>query len=131
MIKVKRKVEFARGPAGRQRLRPPKAANQTQDGRTPRVAKLLALAIRFDGLLRSGTISDQTELARLAQVSQPRMTQILNLLHLAPDLQEQILFLPPVKWGRDPIHEKMLRALTAQIDWEKQREMWSQLHAGK
>ena len=73
---------------------------------------------------RSGVVSDQSELARLAQVTQPRMTQIMNLLHLAADIQEQILFLPPVLKGNDPIHEKMLRPLTAQIDWRRQREMW-------
>ncbi len=93
-------------------------------GRTPRVAKLMALAIRFDQLLSEGKVADQSELARLAHVSQPRMTQIMNLLHLAPDIQEAILHLAPVVDGRDPITERDLRPITRLRDWEKQRAMW-------
>ncbi|MCY3020195.1 MAG: hypothetical protein NTW87_14350 [Planctomycetota bacterium] len=51
------------------------------------------------------------------------MTQILNLLHLAPDIQEGLLFLPPVK-GCDRIHERMLRSLTTMADWGEQRAAW-------
>jgi hypothetical protein len=54
------------------------------------------------------------------------MTQIMNLLNLAPDIQEAILFLPRTVKGNDPIHEKMLRPLTAEINWETQRRMWKQ-----
>ena len=93
-------------------------------GRIPRVSKLMALAIRFDQLLRDRKVADQSELARLAHVTQPRMTQIMNLLHLAPDIQESLLFLPPVTEGRDPITERDLRPITRLIDWEKQRRMW-------
>lgn len=125
MIKVKQKVEIVRGNAGRKQIASASVSRPaTPVGRIPRIAKLMALAIRFDGMLQSGVVSDQSELARLAQVTQPRMTQIMNLLHLAADIQEQILFLPPVLKGNDPIHEKMLRPLTAQIDWRRQREMW-------
>ncbi len=93
-------------------------------GRVPRVAKLMALAIKFDGLLRDGTVSSQSELAALARVTQPRMTQIMNLLHLAPDIQAQILFLPQTPAGCDAIHEHMLRPVAACVHWERQRELW-------
>ena len=93
-------------------------------GRTPRVSKLMALAIRFDQLLRDGKVADQSELARLAHVTQPRMTQIMNLLHLAPDIQEAILHLPPVAEGRDPVTERDLRPIARLWDWAKQRAMW-------
>lgn len=93
-------------------------------GRVPRVSRLMALAIRYDDLLRRGVVPDLSELARLCQVTQPRMTQIMNLLHLAPDIQEEILFLPPVEEGRDPIHEHMLRDMTRSLDWRKQRQDW-------
>jgi hypothetical protein len=53
------------------------------------------------------------------------MTQILNLLHLAPDIQEEILFLPPVEEGRDPIHEHMLRQVTLPLNWREQRRRWA------
>lgn len=96
-------------------------------GRVPRVARLMALAIRFDGLLSDGVVDNQSELARLARVTQPRMTQIMNLLHLAPDIQEEILFLPPVERGRDPIHEHMLREVTGAVAWREQRRRWRAL----
>jgi len=63
----------------------------------PRIARLLALAIRFDRLLRAEQFRDYAELARLGRVSRARMTQIMKLLDLAPDIQEQILFLPNLK----------------------------------
>ena len=78
---------------------PPMPPAQPQ-GRVPRVAKLMALAIRCDQLVRSGAVPDATALARLAHVSQPRMTQILNLTLLAPDIQEALLNLPPVEQGK-------------------------------
>ena len=96
-------------------------------GRVPRISKLMALAIRFEGLIRDGQVSDQSQLARLAHVSQPRMTQIMNLLHLAPDIQESVLFLPRITSGKAAIHEKLLRPIAAEIDWGKQREMWGKV----
>ncbi len=99
-------------------------ATHASDGRVPRISKLMALAIRFEGLLRDGVVANQSELAELAQVSQPRMTQIMNLLHLAPEIQEQILFLEPVFSGRDPITERDLRSITQDLDWNVQLTGW-------
>lgn len=93
-------------------------------GRVPRVSRLVALAIRYDGLLRDGVVDNLTELAHLARVTQPRMTQIMNLLHLAPDIQEEVLFLPVVAEGRDPVTERHMRAITQVTDWSRQRAMW-------
>ena len=129
MIKVKQKVRFVRSSAGRRRIVDKPAPTPKPVGRIPRVSKLMALAIRFDGLLRDGTVADQSELARLARVTQPRMTQIMNLLHLAADIQEEVLFLPEVETGRDPIHEKLLRPVAAEICWQEQRKMWAELRA--
>ena len=128
MITVEQKIEFSRGRSGQRRMRPaaprPTAAPVV---RVPRISKLMALAIRFDRLLRDGVIPDQSDLACLAKVTQPRMTQIMNLLHLAPDIQEELLFLSPAAAGKDEIHEKMLRPIAAEIDWNKQRETWARL----
>ena len=93
-------------------------------GRVPRISVLMALAIRFDGLLRDGTVPNLTELARLAHVTQPRMTQIMNLALLAPAIQEQVLSLPRVQEGRDPITERMLRRIAGEPCWQRQMEMW-------
>ncbi len=112
MITVTTSVHFTTTRAGRKRLHATAAAAQVAPmGRVPRVSKLMALAIRFDRLVRDGVVSDLAELARLASVTQPRMTQIMNLNHLAPDIQEELLFLPRTLAGRDAMHERMLRGL--------------------
>lgn len=123
MIAIVKKVHFECKTAGRKRLAD--GPEPVAPPRIPRISKLMALAIRFQGLLRDGTVWDQSDLARLAHVTQPRMTQIMNLLHLAPDIQEELLFLPPVSQGRDPLHEHMLRDLCAEMDWDKQRDRWT------
>jgi hypothetical protein len=87
----------------------------------------MAVAIRLERLLRTGEVSDVMELARLGHVTQPRMSQILNLTLLAPDVQEELLFLPRITSGKPAIHEKMLRPIVLEIDWDKQRSMWSQI----
>src|SRR5260370_1156961 len=68
-------------------------------GRVPRVTKLMALALRLDDLLQSGTVASYAEVARLGHVSRARVCQIMNLVYLAPDLQEAILFLPRTESG--------------------------------
>jgi hypothetical protein len=99
----------------------------TKVGRVPRLARLMALAIRFDSLLRSSAITDQAQLARLGKVSRARISQILNLLHLAPDIQEQLLFLPPVHQGRERLQLAHLQPLCRQWDWCRQRWQWQAL----
>jgi len=87
----------------------------------------MALAIRFDGLVRDGVVRDFAELARLGHVTRARMTQIMNLLHLAPDIQEAVLFLPRVESGKDPLTERDLRPIAALADWGRQRGRWRKL----
>jgi len=87
----------------------------------------MTLAIRFDRLIKEGVIEDQADLARLGHVSRARVTQIMNLLQLAPDIQEALLFLPRTERGRDPIREHHIRPLTGILDWRRQREMWRRL----
>ena len=96
-------------------------------GRVPRVSRLMALAIRFENLIRSGAVSDYAALAELGHVSRARVTHIMNLLHLAPDLQEQILFLPRTEGGRDPIILAQLQPIAGKLEWRKQREEWNRL----
>ncbi|MDX9789141.1 MAG: hypothetical protein RBT11_20370 [Desulfobacterales bacterium] len=99
----------------------------TSKGNIPRVAKLLALAIRFEKLVKRGDIQDYADLARLGYVTRARITQIMNLLNLAPDIQEDILFLPNTTKGRDPILERDLRPVAAVPHWNRQRKMWTQM----
>lgn len=127
MITITRKIHLVRAAAGRKKLAtgdPP--AGAVALGHIPRISRLMALAIRFDRLIRTGVVRDQSDLARLAHVTQPRMTQIMNLLHLAPEIQEMLLFLPRAT-GKETIHERLLRPIVGEIDWRKQRTMWHSL----
>ena len=98
-----------------------------EPGNVPRVSRLMALAIKFDGMIQRGEADDFATLARLGFVTRARMTQIMALLNLAPDIQEAILFLPRTVRGRDPITERDLRPIATIPDWEHQREMWAGL----
>lgn len=128
-VRVTKQVHFARRSKGRREISPGPAPvpQRTPHGRVPRVSRLMALAIRLDGYLREGVVADQADLARLGHVSRARITQIMNLLHLAPDIQEALLFLPRVAEGRDPITERDLRPIAACVDWRKQRRAWAEL----
>jgi len=101
----------------------PPPAGERGGGSIPRIARLMALAIRFDGLLREETIRDYAELARLGRVTRARVTQIMQLLNLAPDIQEQLLFLPSVM----RLNERNLRHLVKRIDWGEQRRLFRKL----
>ena len=95
--------------------------------RVPRIARLMALAIRMEDLIRAGGIADYSELAQLGHVSRARISQIMNLLLLAPDIQEQILFLPSSSRGRDPIRLASLQPITRVLVWVQQRRLWAEL----
>ncbi len=99
----------------------------TQAGRVSRISRLLALALRMEGLIRAGGIADYSELAHLGHVSRARITQIMNLLLLAPDIQEHILFLSATRHGRDPIHLAQLQPIARIPDWNQQRSLWAAL----
>ena len=123
-------------PRSRSRAsRPPRQSDEVVPpaplrlGRVPRVARLLALALRLEQLVQSGVIANYAELARLGHVSRARVTQILNLRLLAPDLQEAVLFLPRTVRGHDPIHLRQLQRVAAELDWEQQRRLWQALLA--
>lgn len=96
-------------------------------GRIPRVARLLALARRLQRMLDRGKVKNRAEIARLRHVTRARVTQIMNLLLLAPDIQEEILSLPPVTRGRDPISEQDLRLVLRSVSFPEQRRVWRRL----
>lgn len=127
-LRVEEQVHFGRsGHGGRMGLESGKAVEVPPPGRVPRVSRLMALAIRFEGLVRDGVVKDYADLARLGGVTRARITQVMNLLLLAPDLQAQLLFLPPVVKGRDPVTLKDLQPIALTADWKKQRKAWAGL----
>ena len=117
-----------RGHGARKELEPgPPPPRPLQAGRVPRVARLMALALHFDDQVRQGQIENYATLAELGHVSRARISQIMNLLNLAPDLQEALLFLPRTEHGRDAIHLAQLQPIASALDWRKQRRLWDEL----
>lgn len=96
-------------------------------GRIPRISRLIALAHKFDGLLRDGTIESMADIARLGHVTRARVTQIMDLLLLAPDIQEELLHLAPVTRGYDPITLRELRYVMRTPEWAVQRSRWTEV----
>lgn len=123
------KVHFKPARHGRKRLAGGDApiVNEKPPGRVPRIARMMALAIRFEKLVSQGEVRDYADLARLGHVTRARVTQIMNLLNLAPDIQEELLFLPPIESGRDQIKEWQVRPIAAEPNWRVQRRMWKQI----
>ncbi len=126
-LTVEGTVHFGRGGRGRKELKAGEAPAGTAPGRVPRVARLMALAIKFDRMIRDGTIADYAEIARLGHVTRARVSQIASLLHLAPDLQEALLFLPHIEKGRDTLVLRNLLPIAQVADWRTQRRMWTDL----
>ena len=110
-------LSFHLEPARRPEPRP-------RGGRVPRLARLLALAIKFETLIRDGIIRDYAALARLGHVSRAWISQIMNLLLLAPDIQEEILFLPLTEHGRDPMPMHHVQPIALIPSWKMQRRLW-------
>ncbi len=106
---------------------PETTPRQQHRGRIPRVARMLALAHKIDGMVRCGEYRDYACAARRLGLTRARVTQITNLLLLGPSIQEAILDLPPLTTGRDPVSERQLRSVVAEVEWDKQLDMWNEV----
>jgi hypothetical protein len=115
-------MEKARGPAAP--VSPPLP-------RIPRVTRLMALAIKFQDMVGRGEVRDYADLARLGHVTRARMSQIMNLLLLAPDIQEQLLDVPDSAAFNPAMTERSLRSVATLASWSAQRVVWgdSQINA--
>jgi len=89
-MKIEFTVPFRRVPAPTSSLAEPIPELKCPP---PRIARLLALAHKLERLVRSGSITGYGELALLGHISPARLSQIMVLLHLAPSIQEYVLFL--------------------------------------
>ena len=92
--------------------------------RVPRITRLMALAIKFQEMVDRGEVRDYADLARLGYVTRARITQIMNLLNLAPDIQEQLL-LPATPMAN--IAERHLRSMASEVSWQSQRGLWHKI----
>ena len=96
-------------------------------GRVPRIARLLAFAHHLDAQIRTGVYDDMADAARKLGLTRPRVSQLVALTLLAPAIQDEILSMPPITAGRDPINERTLRPIVAEAVWEQQVALWRQL----
>jgi hypothetical protein len=116
-----------RGQRRRIETGPEPAAPAREAGKVPRVSRLMALALHCEVLIAAGEVANYAAIAELGHVTRARVTQIMNLLNLAPDIQEALLFLPRTQSGRDPLHLRLLQPIAAVADWKKQRAAWRKL----
>jgi hypothetical protein len=88
---------------------------------------LLVQAHLFQRMLETGQARDLADLARRFKLTRARVTQIANYTLLAPDIQAEILGMPPVVPGREPIREPEMRAVLREVLWTEQRKRWRTL----
>ena len=85
-----------------------------REPKTPRMVELLRKAIEWQGLLKSGQAPNQAEIGRRERITRARVTQVLGLLRLAPEIQEHILSMPDMV-SRPAVTERALRPI-AELD---------------
>ncbi|XZE45244.1 hypothetical protein SH467x_000477 [Pirellulaceae bacterium SH467] len=103
---------------------PPPTVPERPKGRLPRITRYMALAIYYEDLIRQGHVHDYAEIAALGHVTRARVTQIMNLRLLAPDIQEELITLDRVIKGRDSLSLRQLQSIALENDWKSQRNQW-------
>jgi len=127
-VTIKVPIHFTTGQCGQRVLNAGAAPPAiVEAGTIPRLARLMALAIHIEELVRTREVEDYASIAELSHVSRARVSQIVNLLNLAPDIQEAVLFLSPVAGERDAVSERAVRKIASEPDWGVQREMWNSI----
>ena len=123
-IQAEYKVHVTTGRAGQKKVRRGSRPEPAERARAPgpsRLARLLALAHHFDEMIREGVVKDQAEIARLMRVTRARVTQVMTLLLLSPDLQEKILAEGQEAGKLGELTEPQARAVALVPEWAEQR----------
>ena len=124
--RVEFQVHFQTGHRGRRHLR--KGASSKEPGppneHLPRLTRLLALAHRWNSLIEEGVVANYSEIARMMGLSRARVTQIMDLLYLAPEIQEKILLRGEDK--SEMVSERTLRSIIRLPIWKEQSKMWKE-----
>ncbi len=92
--------------------------------RPAKVARMLALAHHIQRAIDAGTFADRADVAARLGLTRARITQVLDLVLLAPDIQAQILELEAVD-GVELLSEHSLRGMTRRALWSDQRALWA------
>ncbi len=125
LSRVEFEVHFQTGRRGRRHLRNgsclknPPLPNED----LPRLTRLLALAHRWNRLMDEGVVSSYAEIASLMGLSRARVTQIMDLLYLAPDIQDEILMSPSKGSFAPDVPEREMRRITQTPGWAEQRKL--------
>lgn len=93
--------------------------------RIPRITRLMALAIKFQVMVDRGDVRDYADVARLGYVTRARITQVMNLLNLAPGIQEDILVASGSSAGREATTERQIRSIAKLVLWADQMRAWT------
>jgi hypothetical protein len=110
----------ARQAAGR-----PKKTAPPAPPRIPRITRRMALAIKFQEMIDRGEVKDYADLARLGFVTRARLTQIMYLTLLAPEIQEQILLSGTDQPCSVPTPEPQIRQIASEVNWNSQKRLWT------
>jgi hypothetical protein len=78
-------------------------------------------------MICTGDAKDYADIARQTCLCRERVSQIARLNYLAPDIQIELLYLPPLPTGRYPISETALRRIANLLSWADQRGEWARL----
>ncbi|HIG29957.1 MAG TPA: hypothetical protein EYQ50_20040 [Verrucomicrobiales bacterium] len=120
-------THFKKGRRGRLLLAKGCKKNKPEITQVSRIGKLMALAIKYENLLRRGVVQDYAGLARRLGVDRSLITRVMNLRLLAPDIQEQLVGVNKSAAGLDMIHLKEVIPITHVLHWDSQRIMWQKL----
>ena len=116
---------------GRKNIHTGKPANDPQPSNPAphhhRTTRFLALAHYYHKLVENGMVKDYAEIARLTGTSRARISQIISLSFLAPEIQQEILFLPQEKPLPKHVKERNLRKISKTLIWKKQKKIWKTL----
>jgi hypothetical protein len=122
-LTIETPIHFKRAKAGKKTIAvgPAPEPQSSPPDPIPRISRLMALAIHFDGLIRDGVVKNYADLARLGGVSRARITQIMNLLNLPPDIQEEILITRSAATRCGEATERDFRIVSGEEIWNLQR----------
>ncbi len=123
-LSVEYKVDFGTGN-GKQNIRKDATKKKRKSSpKLPHVTRLLALAHHLQGLVDKGVVGDYADIARLSNLTRARLSQIMNLTLLAPQIQEEILYFKYYSPLSNDLKEQTLRVVLKSPVWKEQIRRW-------
>ncbi len=110
------RVVWVPKPGREEKVRGQKPADPK--ARPVRAARMLALAHHIERLVEAGELADYAAAARALGLTRARLTQVMSLLLLAPEIQERLLV------GDLVVTERSLRAVLRVPEWAEQQRLW-------